>query len=340
MAAKKRKKKRKTSVKAVLRKIRNIAALFITVVACFFWLNDRYLFIEGIPSTYEILAHFGVGYKPYVKLQDGETSVSFIDVKQGDCILIRSGSESILIDCGEAEHSSDVKGFLNYAGVRKLDMVIVTHPHSDHYGGMESIIKSFKTDLVLMPKVNEADITDNLIYARFMETVNSQGIECREPVVGETFDLPNGAFLQVLSPIRSDYDDMNDFSITTRYVHGENSFLFTGDAGFDSEYDIIDSGADIDVDVLKVGHHGSSGSTSEEFLHYVTPEIAVFMVGKENSYGHPKRDVLERLARAGCDETYSTANNGNLVFVSDGVSLEKYMERQEAIYIEKMFGFG
>ncbi len=340
MTAKKRRRKRKTSVKAFLTKVRNIIAVTITIIACFFWLNDNYLFIDGIPSTYEILAHFGIGYKPYVKLEEGETSVSFIDVGQGDCTLIRSGSKSILIDCGESEYSSTVKGFLNYAGVRKLDMVIVTHPHSDHYGGMESIIRSFKTDLVLMPRVNEEEITDYLAYARFMETVKNRGAECRAPVVGETFELSDGAFLQVVSPVRSDYEDMNDCSITTRLVHGENSFLFTGDAGFEAEYDMIDSGADIDADVLKVGHHGSSGSTSEEFLHYVTPEIAVFMVAKENRYGHPKREVLERLARAGCDETYSTAHNGNLVFVSDGVSLEKYTERQEAIYIEKLFGFG
>lgn len=342
MTAKKRrrKRKRKIRVKAILTIVRNIFAVIITIIACFFWLNDHYLFIEEIPSTYEILAHFGIGHKPYVKLEEGETSVSFIDVGQGDCILIRSDSKSILIDCGESEYSSTVKGFLNYAGVRKLDMVIVTHPHSDHYGGMESIIKSIKTDLVLMPKVNEEDITDYLSYARFMETVKTQGTECRAPVAGETFEISNGAFLQVVSPIRSDYEDMNDCSITTRFVHGENSFLFTGDAGFEAEYDMIDSGADIDVDVLKVGHHGSSGSTCEEFLHYVTPEVAVFMVAKENRYGHPTRDVLERLARAGCDETYSTAHNGNLVFVSDGVSLEKYTERQEAIYIERLFDFG
>lgn len=339
MVAKKRK-RRRIKPKVLLTKIRNIFAVILTIIGGFFWLNDHYLFIDGIPTTYEIIAYFGHSHKPYVKLQDGESSVSFIDVGQGDCTLIRSGNKSILIDCGESENSDIVIGFLNYAGVRKLDMVIVSHPHSDHYGGMEAIIKKFKTDLVLMPEVDEADISDYLMYARFMNTISERGIECRAPIIGETFDLPNGAFLQMLSPIRTDYENLNDCSITTRYVHGENSFLFTGDIGFEAEYDIIDSGADIDVDVLKVGHHGSGSSTSEEFLHYVTPETAVFMVAKNNRYGHPKREVLERLARAGCDETYSTAHNGNIVFVSDGASLEKYTEQQEPIYIERLFDFG
>lgn len=340
MPAKKRKRRRKRKFKDTLRKVFTCFFLVVLFIGLFFWLNDRYFSISGIPSTFDVIAGLGLGPKPHVQLDVGETSVSFIDVGQGDCTLIMSNEKNILIDCGEEEKSDTVIGYLEFAGVKKLDLVIVSHPHSDHYGGMAHILQRFDCDLVLMPEIDESMINDKSAYALFMRTVEKRNIELKSPVIGEEFRLADNAFLEILSPIRTDYEDLNDVSIMARYEHGENSFLFTGDVGFEAEYDIIDSGADIDVDILKVGHHGSAGSTSEEFLHYVTPETAVFEVAKENKYGHPKREVFERLARAGCDETYSTAYNGNIVFVSDGVSLEKITERKDAIYINQMFDFG
>ncbi len=325
--------KRKRSVKAALIKIRNFTLLFFIVVCGFFWLNDNYLHNEAIPSSYEIIAFFGLAPKPHIDLKEGETSVSFIDVGQGDCTLIRAGGKSVLIDCGEEENASAVIGFLKFAGVDKLDLVIVSHPHSDHYGGMSKILKRFDTGLVIMPEVNEEMIPDTVTYAKFMNTLDSKGIEHRYPTAGETFQLEEDAFLEIIAPVRSDYDDMNDLSIVARFVHGENSFLFTGDLGFEGEYDVIDSGAEMDVDILKVGHHGSAGSTGEEFLHYVSPETAVFEVGVHNTYGHPTQEVFKRLERAECYETFSTANNGNIVFVSDGATLEKLMEKNSPIYI-------
>jgi len=325
--------KRKRSVKSVLIKIRNFTLLFFVLVCGFFWLNDNYLHYEAIPSSYEIISFLGLAPKPHIDLKDGETSVSFIDVGQGDCTLIRAGGKSVLIDCGEEENASAVIGFLKFAGVEKLDLVIVSHPHSDHYGGMATILKRFDTELVIMPEIDEEMIPDPVIYAKFMNTLDGKGIEHRYPTLGERFPLSDDSFLEILSPVRSDYDDINELSIVARFVHGENSFLFTGDLGFEGEYDIIDSGAELDVDILKVGHHGSAGSTGEEFLHYVTPETAVFEVGLHNTYGHPTQEVFERLERAECYETYSTANNGNIVFVSDGVSLEKLTEKNSPIYI-------
>lgn len=325
--------KRKRSVKAVLIRIRNFALLSLIVVCGFFWLNDNYLHYEAIPSSYEMIALLGLAPKPHVELNDGETSVSFIDVGQGDCTLIRAGGKSVLIDCGEEENASAVIGFLKFAGVEKLDLVIVSHPHSDHYGGMSKIIKRFETGLVLIPGINEELIPDSVVYAKLMNTLDSKGIEHRAPTVGEKFPLSEDAFLEIIAPVRVDYEDINELSIVARFVHGENSFLFTGDLGFEGEYDIIDSGAELDVDILKVGHHGSAGSTGEEFLHYVTPDIAVFEVGVHNTYGHPTQEVFDRLERAECYETYSTANNGNIVFVSDGVSLKKMTEKNSPIYI-------
>lgn len=303
------------------------------VVAVFFFLNDKYLKISFIPSTITVLRACGLAPKPDYVLSDGETSVTFIDVGQGDCTLIRTNDKTVLIDSGEKENASIVISFLRYSEISKLDLVIITHPHSDHCGSMSTVLQRFNTDLVLMPELNSEWSLDVPMYSKIMNVITEKGIECREPEPGEIFTLSDDSYLQIVAPVEKTYDDMNESSIAATFFHGDNSFLFMGDIGFEGEYDIIDSGADIDVDVLKVGHHGSAGSTSLEFLRYVTPETAVFLVGFDNSYGHPKKVVFDRLIDAECYTTYSTMNNGSIVFVSDGKSLNVLTEKNDSVVL-------
>lgn len=302
-------------------------------VAVFFFINDKYLKISFIPSTISVLRACGFAPKPDYILSDGETSVTFIDVGQGDCTLIRTKEKTVLIDSGEKENASDVISFLRYSEIPKLDLVIITHPHSDHCGSMAAVLQKFNADLVLMPELNTEWSLDIPMYSKIMNVISEKEIECRRPVLGEIFKLSDESYIQIVAPVENTYDDMNENSIAATFIHGENSFLFMGDIGFEAEYDIIDSGADIDVDVLKVGHHGSAGSTSPEFLRYVTPETAVFLVGFDNSYGHPKKVVFDRLMDAECYTTYSTMNNGSIVFVSDGQSLNVLTERNGCIVL-------
>lgn len=303
-------------------------ALFVAL-ALFFHFNDKYWHIDGVPTTITLLRWCGLGPKPDYVLKDGETSVTFIDVGQGDCTLIRTQNKTVLIDSGEEENYSAIMSFLRYAEIPQIDIVVVTHPHSDHCGSMAKILDSFKTQLVLMPELSDELEVDIPLYSKMMTAIDNNNIELDYAKAGDVYKLDD-AFLTVVGPVSNDYDDINENSIALRFDHGETSYLFMADIGYEAEFDIIDSGADIDVDILKVGHHGSAGSTSLEFLRYVTPDTAVFHVGKDNSYGHPKRVVFDRLNDAGCETAYSTMANGNIVFVSDGEKLDILTEKNNA----------
>lgn len=320
------KRERKQRRKELLSAITNIAAVIFLAAMLFLHLNDRYFHIAAIPSTYDIIRFFGGGAKPYVKPSDGEMAVSFIDVGQGDCELISVNGYNILIDCGDADNIDSVIGFLKYSGVERLNLVIVTHPHDDHYGGMYKLLRNFEIGELIMPELAVKTVT----YERLADVVNGDGIRFRFANAGERFTLGEDVCLDIIAPIYLDYGEENNFSVVARLVYGETSFLFTGDLERAGELDLIDAGLTLQADVLKVGHHGSAGSSSAEFLQRVAPEIAVFEVGKINYYGHPRSEVLDRLAEAGCVEAYSTAANGKIVIISDGRELRVETEKEQA----------
>lgn len=319
--------------KCAISLIKDTALFVMCAVGLFLLLNDLFLHIGGVPSSQDVVRFFGSGAKPYVKLNNDEISVSFVDVGQGDCQLIRTDKYNILIDSGDIDCENDVIGFLKYSGVDYLDLVIATHPHTDHYGAMYRVLMNFDVGLFIMPELPEDLIPYGITYERLLNVINDRKIPAWYASAGERFILGEGCYLDILSPQYYDYKDINDFSITAKLVHGENSFLFTGDLQEFSELDLVENGTDLDVDVLKVGHHGSAGASCEEFLNAVTPEIAVFNVSEYNLYRHPRLDVFERLKNVGCKVSYSTANNGNIVMVSDGESLRVEVEKAESLVL-------
>lgn len=325
------KRQSKLKRKLVFEFIKDTAFFILCVVSVFLLFNDMFLHIGGVPSSQDAVRFFGGGAKPYVKLNDGDVSVSFVDVGQGDCQLIRTDKYNILIDSGDIDCENEVIGFLKYSGVDYLDLVIATHPHTDHYGAMYRVLMNFDVGLFLMPELPEALIPYGITYERLLTVINERKIHARYASAGERFLLGEDCYLDILSPQYYDYKDINDFSITAKLVHGENSFLFTGDLQEFSELDLVENGTDLDVDVLKVGHHGSAGASCEEFLNAVTPEIAVFNVSEYNLYRHPRVDVIERLKKVGCNVSYSTANNGNIVMVSNGENLRVEVEKEDAL---------
>lgn len=299
-------------------------AVLLILSFLFIELNTRFFKIEGMPTWDEIFN--AAELAPENDNIDGDLSVHFIDVGQGDCQLIKSGSKSVLIDCGEKEYYSDVIQYLKNQEITKLDYVIVTHPHSDHAGGMSYILEEFKIGTLIMPKLKESITPATSTYTRILKAVESKKITFKYAEPGKTYKLDN-AQMTILSPL-NDYNDLNNYSVAVKLVHGENSFLFTGDMETKAEKDLLQSGADISAKVLKVGHHGSSSSSSREFLDKVNPEYAVIGVGSPNDYGHPHAETLKSLKKMNL-EIYRTDKNGNVVFVSDGKALSINKERSK-----------
>jgi competence protein ComEC len=222
--------------------------------------------------------------------QTPEVTVHFIDVGNGDSILIQSSKGNVLIDGGSKETEKMVMQYINDVGVTHFNYIIATHPHSDHIGGLKTVIKNIVTDNIYMPKVIHTTAT----YKNFIEEVLSQNLNVIEPKPLEEFYVDDIKFT-ILSPISSDYGNLNDYSIVVKMEYGKTSFLFTGDMELVSENEIIQKKYDIKADVLKVAHHGSKTSSSPEFIAKIDPRIAVISVGTNNSYNHPSDETIKTL---------------------------------------------
>ncbi len=248
--------------------------------------------------------------------------VHFIDVGQADAALVLCGDAAMLIDGGNADDSSLIYSYLRDNGIDYLDYVIATHPHEDHIGGIPGAMAYADVGKIFSPTVH----SDNEFFIALSKAASECGAEIEVPKTGDSFSL-GGADVEIVGPIKTDYEDINNISLVLRVVYGETVFLFTGDAERESEQDILASGRDISANVLKVGHHGSRDSSIYPFLSAVMPEYAVISVGKDNSYGHPTDAALSRLRDAGA-EIFRTDEKGDIICISDGETVE-ILEGQE-----------
>lgn len=246
-------------------------------------------------------------------LQTGgeELRVLFIDVGQADSALLTCGDESLLIDGGNVADSSTVYTVLKKNGVTHLDYVVCTHAHEDHVGGLSGALEACTAGTVYCPVTDY----DSKAFRNFSDRVAEQNCELTVPKAGETFAL-GGAEVEFLA-CDPEAEDTNNTSIVLRVSYGATSFLFMADAETPVEQALLDAGTDLSATVLKVGHHGSSTSTSYRFLNEVMPRYAVISVGKDNSYGHPHEKILSRLEDADA-RILRTDELGDILFVSDG----------------------
>jgi beta-lactamase superfamily II metal-dependent hydrolase len=247
-------------------------------------------------------------------------SVHFIDVAQGKSILIETPEQNVLIDAGEREQGAVVLGYLSSRGIRRLDMIIATHPHSDHIGGLSAIMAELEVGQVIMPDVGEDMTPASSVYSDLLETIEKEDLPITVAEAESAYELGGGAVLTLLGPL-ADYDDLNAYSVVSRLDYGANSFIFAGDATAETERDMLDAALKLRAPVLDIGHHGSRTSSSEEFLLAASPQIAVISCGEDNSYGHPHREVIERLGGMGV-EILRTDMDGTVVITSDGTKLE------------------
>ncbi len=240
--------------------------------------------------------------------------VHFIDVGQGDSTLILCGDEAMLIDAGENDKGTLVQDYLTAQGVKSLKYMIGTHPDSDHIGGMDVILYKFDCETVIMP--DEAKNTAT--YRDVIDVMKNKRYTNTLPEIGASYQLGDAEFT-ILSPAHN-YDNSNNNSVVILLTHGENRFLFSGDAQEPAEEDILNCGISLKADVYKAGHHGSSTSSSEDFLNAISPTYAVISCGEDNSYGHPHAEVLNSFRMMGV-QVFRTDEQGSILAKSDGKTI-------------------
>lgn len=251
---------------------------------------------------------------------DGELAVHFIDIGQGDAILLRFPTgENMLIDTGDRDGSNTLVKYLEAQSIKTLDYLVLTHAHSDHIGEAYDVLSNFKVKNLWMSSKTSTTKT----YLNILEKAEELGLEIDTPFRGEKYKVGEGQFT-ILSPVDGEnYEDINDSSIVMKFEYGSFSIMFTGDAESPAEESILSAyGASaLRCDILKCGHHGSSSSTSDAFLDAVSPKYAVISCGTGNSYGHPHKETMMKLNAKGL-EILRTDTQGTIVVTTDGEKLD------------------
>ncbi len=233
---------------------------------------------------------------------------------QGDSILIQlPNKETMLIDAGEAYEADNVINYLNNLGIKKIDYVVGTHPHTDHIGGLEEVINTFDIGSIYMPRASSTSKT----YEDLLTTISNKGLKIKTAKSGVVVLDDDNLKLEFIAPNSDSYSELNNYSAVLKLTYLDNTFLFMGDAETLSENEIT---SNVDADVIKVGHHGSDSSSGIEFVKKVSPEYAIIMVGEGNSYNHPYQSIIDRYESVGA-KVLRTDLDGNIVCDSDGVDV-------------------
>lgn len=244
--------------------------------------------------------------------------VTFFDVGQGDCEIISCNGYNILIDGGEAENSGRIVRYLKDNGVEKLDCYILTHPHSDHIGVAPYIINEIQCDKVFTTYFSEFNIPTTKLYENTLDAIYESGAE---PVLVEAGDSFTFGELKVdiVAPLHES-EDYNAMSVVCKVTYKDASVLFTGDSTKNVEKQILKNEYDVDADILKAAHHGSSTSNSPEFVEAVSPESVIISCGSENSYGHPHKEILKTMHDREIDY-FRTDYDGTVYYYGDGYNM-------------------
>lgn len=243
--------------------------------------------------------------------------VHYINVDQGDAILIQVNNKNLLIDSGPKSHKKQLIKFLNNLGISTLDYVIATHPHEDHIGNMSTILTSYNVKSFYAPKV----YSNTKSFEQMIDSLKTNNLKITPIKRGcNTINLGFKTNVQVFSPIDDNYDNQNNYSPIIKISFGNNSFLFTGDAEKEIEEKLIFLNDYLKSDVLKISHHGSNTSTSDSFLNKISPKYAIISVGKNNIYGHPNTNILSKLKGNNINILRTDIQN-NITFFSDGTNI-------------------
>ena len=283
-----------------------ITIIFLLIGACGYVFGDDFFSSKGSSNL------------------NGVAEIHYLDVGQGDAIYIKANNKDILIDAGPKSDSEKLMAQLKKLNIDDFEIVIATHPHEDHIGGMTEVFKSYDVKSFYMSDKTHTTKT----FTNMMKAVSDEGLKVNILKSGDYIDLGGGARFDVYSPIGKNYEELNDYSPIMKLTYGNNKFMFTGDAEVLSEEEVLSkySASELKSDVLKVGHHGSTTSTSDTFLDAVNPTYAVISLGVNNSYGHPHKEIINKLNNNKI-KTYRTDLSGQITITSDGNDIDIVTEK-------------
>lgn len=248
----------------------------------------------------------------------GKLKVHYINVGQGDSTLIElPNGKNVLIDGATRSNGQTVLDYLDNLRVEKIDYLIATHPHEDHIGGLINVVKQYEIGEIFMPKKAHTTI----VFEDLLLAIKEKGYSITNPEVGAVLFDEDGLSMNVLAPSGASGNNLNNYSIANRLVFGNTAFVFTGDAEQQSEKNMVENECDLEADVLKIGHHGGDTSSISSFLSAVNPDYGIISAGKDNQYGHPHINVLNRLADHSI-KVFRTDRDGTIIAKSDGDKIE------------------
>ena len=288
--------------------ITTIVTVIIVLVASFFGLDVSEILENNNPVQSETTTQ-----TPQLEAPsniEGELIVTMIDVGQADSFLFQQNDKTMLVDCGTRSSGDDVVKYLKELGITKLDYVFGTHPHDDHMGGMYDVITSIEIGKIIMPEVEDGRVTSNW-YEKLIKEIAEGGYDLEYAKLGNEYSLGD-AKIKIIGQLTEYRSDLNNYSAVMKVSFGEMDIIMTGDAEVIVEEEILKSGANLDAEILKVGHHGSDTSTSDEFLDAISPEYALISTEIGNKHEHPIKSVMNKFKDRDI-EVYRTDESGTVV---------------------------
>ncbi|EPB8153317.1 ComEC/Rec2 family competence protein [Clostridium perfringens] len=283
-------------------------------------MNKKKKIISSIIGIIVVLlaGYFGIDLTQDSKVpKDSKLMISYMDVGQGDAAYIKVNGNDILIDAGPRSNSKELLEQLKAKNIDDFELVIATHPHEDHIGGMVDVFKEYEVKSFYSPKITHTTKT----YENLVKAVKDEGLKTKELKGGMVIDLGEGAKFEVFTPQKSEYEELNDYSPIMKLSFGDTSYLFTGDAEKLAEEEALAKyKTSLDSDVIKFGHHGSSSSSSNAFIEAVSPKYGIISCAKDNKYGHPHRETLDIIKKYNI-KTFRTDTDGEIILTSDGKSI-------------------
>lgn len=278
-----------------------------------------------VSLIFEILCLFGViswqkllsatNIVESVKQTDSDFVIYYLDAGQSDCTIVICDDEVLMIDSGTINQIYNIRTNLFMLDIDSIDYLLITHQHDDHMGGAAEIINHYSVSNVMMPQLSEENAVTSLTYDDLIKAISENNVNPEAVSYGDSFML-GSALVEIFSPMQQD-DNINNMSVVTKITYGNTSFLFTGDSEKEIEKQLLRTGVDISADVLKVGHHGSNTSSTENFLSAVNPDYAIISSGRDNTFGHPTVSTIEKFEKIGIIP-YITSINGHITITSDG----------------------